>query len=67
MNDQLYILIKIFFDTVYSNIWYVSDDGSDDSDCHSASAPCRNLQIVLDRAANGADIYVTSLLYHWII
>ena len=38
----------------------MSDDGSDDNDCHSASAPCRNLQIVLDRAADGADIYVTS-------
>ena len=42
------------------NIWYVSDDGSDDNDCHSASAPCRNLQTVLDRATDGADIYVTS-------
>ena len=38
----------------------MSDDGSDDSDCHSASAPCRNLQTVLRRAADGADIYVTS-------
>ena len=38
----------------------MSDDGSDDNDCHSASAPCRNLQTVLDRATDGADIYVTS-------
>ena len=38
----------------------MSDDGLDDNDCHSASAPCRNLQTVLDRAANGADIHVTS-------
>ena len=37
-----------------SNIWYVSDDGSDDNDCHSASTPCRNLQTVLDRATDGA-------------
>ena len=43
-----------------NNIWYVSDDGSDDNNCHSASAPCRNLQTVLDRATDGADIYVTS-------
>ena len=43
-----------------SNTWYVSDDGSDDNDCHSASTPCRNLQTVLNRAADGADIYVTS-------
>ena len=42
------------------NIWYVSDDGADDSHCHSASAPCRNLQTVLNRAIDGADIYVTS-------
>ena len=42
------------------NIWYVSDDGSDDSDCHSASVPCKNLQTVLNRATDGADIYVTS-------
>ena len=42
------------------NIWYVSDGGSDHNDCHSASAPCRNLQIILDRATDGADIYVTS-------
>ena len=39
---------------------YVSDSGSDDNDCHSESAPCRNLQTVLDRATNGVDIYITS-------
>ena len=38
----------------------MSDDGSDDNDCHSVYAPCRNLQVVLDRATDGADIYVTS-------
>ena len=43
-----------------NNIWYVSDSGSDDNDCHSVSAPCRNLETVLDRATYGADIYVTS-------
>ena len=43
-----------------ANIWYVSDDGSDNNDCHSESAPCKNLQTVLDRATDGADIYVTS-------
>ena len=42
------------------NTWYVSNASSDDNDCHSASAPCRNLQTVLDRATDGADIYVTS-------
>ena len=42
------------------NIWYVSDSGSDDNDCHSESAPCKNLQTVLDRATDGADIYITS-------
>ena len=86
MNDKLHI--KIFFDTVYSNTWYVSEDGSgslnniwhvsddgsgslnniwyvsdygsDHNNCHSASTPCRNLQTVLDRATDGAEIYVTS-------
>ena len=43
-----------------SNIWYVSDYGLDDNDCQVESAPCRNLQTVLDRVTNGADIYVTS-------
>ena len=43
-----------------SNIWYVSDDGLDNNDCHSVSAPCKNLQTVLDRATDGADIYVIS-------
>ena len=38
----------------------MSDDSSDDNDCHSESAPCRNLQTVLDRATDGADIYVIS-------
>ena len=48
------------FKVVEKNIWYVSDDGSDENDCHTESAPCRNLQTVLDRATDGADIYVTS-------
>ena len=43
-----------------SNVWFVSDYGSDDSDCHSESTPCKNLQMVLDNATDGADIYVTS-------
>ena len=38
----------------------MSDSGSDDNDCHSVSAPCRILETVLDRATDGADIYVTS-------
>ena len=38
----------------------MSDYGSDENDCHSVSAPCRSLQTVLNRAADGADIYVTS-------
>ena len=43
-----------------SNTWYVSDDGLDNNDCHSARTPCKNLQTVLDRATDGADIYVIS-------
>ena len=38
----------------------MSDSFSDDNDCHSTSAPCRNLNTVLIRATDGADIYVTS-------
>ena len=43
-----------------TNIWYVSDDGLDDNDCHSESVPCKNLQTVLNRVTDGADIYVKS-------
>ena len=49
-----------FYNLSLDNIWYLSDEGSDDHDCHSEAAPCRNLQTVLDRAIDGADIYVTS-------
>ena len=38
----------------------MSDYGSDGSDCQTESTPCKNLQTVLNRAADGADIYVTS-------
>ena len=67
LSFRIYVLLlcrKIHNDSFsvlnVSNIWYVSDYGSDDNDCHSASAPCKNLQTVLDRATDGADIYVTS-------
>ena len=56
-----FLIITCFFsDSVILNIWYVSDFGSDDIDCHSESAPCKNLQTVLNRATDGADIYVKS-------
>ena len=53
-----------FFDSVSetTNFWYVSDYGSDDNDCHSEYTPCNNLQTVLNRATDGADVYVTSNL-----
>ena len=54
------ILNVIFSALNVSNTWFVSDYGSDDNDCHSEFLPRRNLQTVLDRAAEGADIYVTS-------
>ena len=38
----------------------MSDYGSDDNDCHTDFTPCKNLQTVLDRAEDGANIYVTS-------
>ena len=47
--------------TNISNIWYLSNYGSDDNDCHSARTPCKNLQTVLDKTTDGAVIYVLSL------
>ena len=41
-------------------IWFVSDEGSDQYNCQTESTPCKNLQTVLDRASDGAEIYVTS-------
>ena len=38
----------------------MSDYGSDGNDCQTESTPCKNLQTVLDRASDGADIYVIS-------
>ena len=42
------------------NIWFVSDKGSDENNCQIESTPCRNLQTVLVRASDNADIYSTS-------
>ena len=42
------------------NTWFVSDEGSDENNCQIESTPCKNLQTVLDRASNDADICVTS-------
>ena len=50
--------------STWSNVWYVSDSGSHENHCHTKSAPCKNLQTVLDRVqkmyGNGANIVVTS-------
>ena len=67
------ILIKIAHSNSYSmseaqgildisqkEIWFVSDEGSDRDNCQTESTPCKNLQTVLDRASDGAEIYVTS-------
>lgn len=42
------------------NTWFVSDDGSDRNDCNTETRLCKKLQTVLNRAADGADIYVVS-------
>ena len=47
-------------DVSQREIWFVSDEGSDRYNCQTESTPCKNLQTILDRASNGADIYVTS-------
>ena len=41
-------------------VWFLSNEGSDRYDCKTESTPCKNLQTVLNRASDGADIYVTS-------
>ena len=41
-------------------IWYVSMFASDDNDCQSESAPCKNLHTVLDRVTDGSVICVLS-------
>ena len=47
-------------DVSQREIWFVSDEGSDLYNCQTESSPCKNLQTVLDRASDGAEIYVTS-------
>ena len=47
-------------DVLQREIWFVSDKGSDSYNCQTESTPCKNLQTVLDRASDGAKIYVTS-------
>ena len=47
-------------DVSQKEIWFVSDEGSDRYNCKTESTPCKNLQNVLDRASDGAEIYVTS-------
>ena len=43
-----------------TNVWYVSDEGSDFNDCQDESAPCRDLQSVFDAAEDRAAVYVLS-------
>ena len=38
----------------------MSDNGSDVANCQTAITPCRNLQTVLNKVADGAVIFVTS-------
>ena len=40
--------------------WFVSDEGSDENNCQTESSPCNNLQTILDRASDKANIYSTS-------
>ena len=47
-------------DVSQKEIWFVSDEGSDQYNCQTESTPCKNLQTVLDRASDRAEIYVTS-------
>ena len=47
-------------DVSQKEIWFVSDEGSDIYNCQTESSPCKNLQTVLNRASDGAEIYVIS-------
>ena len=47
-------------DVSQKEIWFVSDEGSDRDNCQTESTPCKNLQTVLNRASDHAEIYVTS-------
>ncbi len=38
----------------------MSDEGNDTNNCQSQTLPCRNLQTVVDRAPDGAEIFVVS-------
>ena len=51
---------QVTLDVSQKEIWFISDEGSDRYDCQTESTPCKNLQTVLDRASDGAEIYVTS-------
>ena len=45
-------------DVSQKETWFVSDEGSDRDNCQTESTPCKNLQTVLDRASDGAEIFV---------
>ena len=47
-------------DVSQKEIWFISYEGSDRYNCQTESTPCKNLQTVLYRASDGAEIYVTS-------
>ena len=58
-TNGMYYLVY-FLGVSTTNIWYVSEFGTDDNDCRSEFSQCRHLQTILDRARDGAQIYVTS-------
>ena len=47
-------------DVSQKETWFVSDEGSDKYNCQTESTPCKNLQTVLNRASDHAEIYITS-------
>ena len=59
-NSELVSETQGILDVLQREIWFVSDEGSDQYNCQTESSPCKNLQTVLDRASDGAEIYVTS-------
>jgi hypothetical protein len=43
--------------------WYVSPDGDDNNQCHTALAPCKTIAAALDKASEGDTIYLAEGTY----
>ncbi|MBK8987157.1 MAG: hypothetical protein IPM39_13940 [Chloroflexi bacterium] len=51
---------------VTGNTWHISPTGADSDDCGSTTAPCRNIQIAIEKASSGDTIKVAAATYTYI-